>query len=170
MHHAITGFVRLAAASLLLAVSLPGIVAQANPDLEGAAFPADRLETHLKRMTDRLALTETQQTAIRQILENDRAQRDLQRQARRDQIDGVLTGEQKAKRETLLKASQERRLARMTKRLNLSGGQTAQIQAVFDAQRTDPQLTRTEAQAQIFAVLTAEQRVTMQERPRRADR
>jgi Spy/CpxP family protein refolding chaperone len=161
-----TGLTGIAAAGLLIGASFIG-PAQARPHEGGGLDPAQRVETRIERMTDQLGLTEAQQAEIRKILEAQRAQRDLQRQALRDQIDAVLTDEQKARRDAAMQTRLDRRLERMTERLDLTDEQVASIKAIFDEQRTNPDLNPSDARERISAILTDEQRAVINDRSKR---
>lgn len=160
------------AAGLLFGVSLFGSAPlYAGPDAGWRPEPPGAgLDQRVERMTDQFDLTADQQTAVRKILETERAQLDQQRRETRKQIDAVLTEAQKAKRDEQIKKQTERRLARMKRDLDLTDEQTAKIQAIFDAQRTDPDLGPAQVRERISAVLTDEQRDAMQDRQKGRDR
>ena len=162
-----TGLTGIAAATgLFIGASFIG-PAQARPHDGWGLGPAQGVETRIERMTGQLGLTEAQQAEIRRILEAERAQRDLQRQALREQIDAVLTDEQKATRDAAMQTRLDRRLERMTERLDLTDEQVASVKAIFDEQRTNPDLNRSDVRERISAVLTDEQRAASNDRSKR---
>ena len=166
---AVTGIV--AATSLLFGASLLATGrADAKPAGDWPSDPAKRLEIRIERMTKQFDLTPMQQTEIRKIIETERAQRELQRQAVRNQIDAVLTAEQKAKRETMARTRLDRRLKQMTRRLDLTDDQVVKIRAIFDEQRTNPALNRDGMRERISVVLTEKQRAAIRNHPRHSER
>lgn len=160
------------AAGLLFGASLFGTTPlYAGPDGGWRPEPPGAgLDQRLERMTDQLDLTTDQQTAVRKILETERAQFDQQRRDTRKQIDAVLTEAQKAKRDEQMKTRMDRQLARMKKDLELTDEQTAKIEAIFDEQRANPDLGPAQVHERISAVLTEEQRNAMQERTKHRER
>jgi protein CpxP len=79
----------------------------------------------------------------------------------REQIDAVLTEEQKALRDEQREARMEKRLDRMTKRLDLTDEQRAQVQTIMEEKQAAPGLTREDMRERIAAVLTEEQLDTL---------
>lgn len=126
----------------------------------GPGFTEERLE----RMTQHLDLTTDQQTQIRAILEEQSAAREAQRIETRQRIDAVLTEEQRAERDQTMNARMDRRMERMTDRLDLTADQSDAIRAIMLEGRNNPQLTRAQIREQIAGVLTEEQLEQFQSR------
>ncbi|MBK1641206.1 pilus assembly protein [Chromatium okenii] len=167
-HRIRTGLTSITAVtSLLLGASLVGADAvYARSDEGWRPDPTQRVGTYIDRMAKDLDLTEVQQTEIHKIMAAEQAQRDLQRVDTRKQITAVLTDIQRAKREEIMQTRMEHDLDRMTDRLDLTDDQVAQIKVLFDAQRTNPEMTRTQLREGIAAVLTDEQRTNLKDRKR----
>lgn len=162
---------RLAATiSLFLgAALLAPLLLQAAPP--AGEMGADRSgEPLIEQMTRDLDLTEAQQTQIRTLMETERTQREQRRQALREGIDTLLTGEQKAKRDTMMETRLERRLDRMAERLDLTEEQVAQMKTLFEERRTNPELSRADLRERMSGVLTDEQRAAFEDRFKRHDR
>jgi protein CpxP len=117
-----------------------------------------RIDDRLERMTEELKLTPEQQAQVRTLIEEQQAAIDRLRQDTRSRIDAMLTDTQRAERDRTMDRRIERRVDRMADRLDLTTDQTAQIRAIFEERRDDPDLTRTEVRERIVAVLTDAQR------------
>ncbi|MCK7497559.1 MAG: hypothetical protein MZW92_47340 [Comamonadaceae bacterium] len=155
----------ITAAGLLLGASLAGISPASAGSSDGwYPDPAQRVERYMERMDKDLDLTEAQQTEIRNIIAAEQAQRAQQRIETSKKIDAVLTDVQRAKREDMIQKRMKRDLDRMTDRLDLTDDQTAKIKALFDKQRANPELTRTQLREGIEAILTDEQRAKIRDR------
>jgi Spy/CpxP family protein refolding chaperone len=124
----------------------------------GHPLAADRVDMRLERMSGQLDLTEAQQAEIRALIDAHHDAADLDRAALREQIDAVLTDEQRALRDDRMQSRMEQRLERMADRLDLTDAQRAEVQAIMDEQRANPALSRTELRERMAAVLTDEQR------------
>jgi periplasmic protein CpxP/Spy len=156
-----------AALALLLGGSLLGAsVAYAGALEDWRAGPEQGFEPRIERMTEQLDLSADQQTAIRKVMETERARLDQQRSETRKQIEALLTDAQKAKRDELMKTRLDRRLDRMDDKLDLTDDQVAKIRAIFEEQRTNPDLSRTQVRERIATVLTDVQRDKLTEEPR----
>ena len=116
-----------------------------------------RLDHKIERMTEQLGLTPEQQAEVRAIFEARRAQRDAERKAVREQVDAVLTEEQRAARDAQIEQRIERRVARMADRLDLTPEQETSLRALMNEQRNSPDLTRSEMRERMSAVLTDDQ-------------
>lgn len=151
-------------AGLLIGASFVGInTASASPDDGGYPDPAQRVERHIERMDKDLDLTEAQQAEIRKIMAAEQARLNQQRLETSKQIDAVLTDVQRAKREDMIQKRMKRDLDRMTDRLDLTDDQVTKIKALFDKQRANPELTRTQLREGIEAILTDEQRANIRD-------
>lgn len=124
----------------------------------GHPLAADRVEMRLERMSGQLDLTEAQQEEIRALIEQHHEAADLERAQLREQIDAVLTDEQRALRDDRMQSRMERRLERMADRLDLTDAQRTEVQAIMAEKRANPALSRTELRERMAAVLTDEQR------------
>jgi periplasmic protein CpxP/Spy len=142
----------------------------------GAAWtapPCDRQgrsEANFDRMVEALKLTPEQQTQVRTILQEQRAEVDRLRAQTRQRIDAVLTDAQRAQRDARMQQGLDRRLERMTQRLKLSADQSTQIRAIFMERQSNPDLTREDIKERIAAVLTPEQRKQFDSKGPRGDR
>ncbi len=164
---------RITATAVAVMLLIGGVVANldpvhAKPGTGWHPGPAQDIEMRLERMTMDLDLTDGQQARIREIMEADRSRREQQRLELHNQIDAVLTEAQRETRDARLQRLMARRLDRMTERFDLSEEQVDQIKALFEQQRTNPALSRTQMREQISGILTAEQRAAFQShRPKR---
>ncbi|ADC62084.1 protein of unknown function Spy-related protein [Allochromatium vinosum DSM 180] len=159
------GISGITAAGLILGASLTGInTASAGSDDGWYPDPAQRVERYIERMDKDLDLTEAQQTEIRKIMAAEQARRAQQRVETSKQIDAVLTDVQRAKREDMIQKRMKRDLDRMTDRLDLTDDQVTKIKDLFDKQRANPELTRTQLREGIEAILTDEQRANIRDR------
>ncbi len=128
-------------------------------------------ELHLQAMTQHLNLTETQQAEISKLLEQHRQQRGVSRQALREQVDAVLTDEQRQSRDARIQERIERRVSHMTERLDLTSDQAQQMRDLLAEKRANPSLTRTEMRERVASVLSEDQRAQLEQtRQRRGDR
>jgi protein CpxP len=146
-------------AALAIVLGTVGGTALAKPP--GGMFGPDRAEARLEQMAEQLDLTEAQQEQIRDIVQAQAETRQRDRAAVREQIDAVLTEEQKALRDEQREARMEKRLDRMTKRLDLTDEQRAQVQTIMEEKQAAPGLTREDMRERIAAVLTEEQLDTL---------
>lgn len=163
--HIRNGISGITAAGLILGASLAGInTASAGSDDGRYPDPAQRVERYIERMDKDLDLTEVQQTEIRKIMAAEQARRAQQRIETSKQIDAVLTDVQRAKREDMIQKRMKRDLDRMTDRLDLTDDQVTKIKDLFDKQRANPELTRTQLREGIEAILTDEQRANIRDR------
>lgn len=154
----------IAVAGLILGAALMGInTVSASPEESARPDPSPRAERYIERMSKDLDLTEAQQTEIHKIMVAEQAQRDQQRIETRKQINAVLTEVQRAKRDDIIQSRMDRDLDRMTDRLDLTDDQVTQIKAVFDDQRKNPELTRTQLRERIAVILTDEQRANIKD-------
>ncbi len=143
------------AAAMALALGTVGANALAKPP--GGMCDPDRAETRVEWMAEQLDLTEAQQEQIRDLFEEQAVTRQRDREALREQIDAVLTEEQRALRDEHRQGRLEKRLDRMAKRLDLTDAQRAQVQTIMEEQRAEPGLAPGEMRERIAAVLTEEQ-------------
>jgi protein CpxP len=134
------------------------LAAGATAALAGPPFGAERADRHLERMTEQLDLTDAQQAEIRAMLDAHQQSADADRAQLREQIDTVLTDEQRALRDQQMEDRMARRLDRMADRLDLTDAQREEMQAIMAEKRENPSLTRAELREQMAAVLTDEQR------------
>jgi protein CpxP len=88
-----------AALACVLATGAAGALAA---PLGAHPLAADRIEMRLERMAERLDLTDAQQEEIRALLDEHHQAADLERAQLREQIDAVLTHEQRALRDEQL--------------------------------------------------------------------
>lgn len=130
----------------------------------------DRSEANFDRMVEALKLTPEQQTQIRTIQQEQRAEVERLRAQTRQRIDAVLTDAQRAQRDTRMQQGLDRRLERMTQRLKLSADQTTQIRAIVMERQSNPDLTREDIKERVAAVLTPEQREQFDSRGSRGER
>jgi protein CpxP len=142
----------LVAAGLLLSAT-----AAAGPHGPGL-FGGQRTEARLDRMTEQLALTDSQRDEIGAILEQQRAEAMSRRQETRALIDAVLTDEQRADRDNRRARRLDRRLERMTARLELTEAQQQEIRAIWDDAQSGTALLPGDLRERVDAVLTDEQR------------
>lgn len=166
-----TRFTRIAVAvSLLLGASLLGVGSvYAKPDEGCQPGSGAGSETRIDRMTEQLDLTAEQQAEIGKIMDESRKQREQQRLEVRKQIDAVLTEEQKTKRESTVKERMDRRLERMTNRLDLTDDQADKIRGLFEEQQTNPELSQTDVRERMAEILTESQQAAMREKPKHHD-
>ncbi|HSO84175.1 hypothetical protein [Thiocapsa sp.] len=122
-------------------------------DQDPSAFADQRIE----RMTRTLDLTTEQQSEIRTILEEQRAQALQQREDTRARIGALLTPEQQARIQEQRDTRMERHLDRLADRLDLSEDQVAQVRIVMQAKNDGSGMARDEVGEQIKAVLTEDQ-------------
>jgi Spy/CpxP family protein refolding chaperone len=115
------------------------------------------LDTRVARMSQHLQLGDEQQQQLRTILEDQQAEHERLRAQTRQQVDALLTDEQRAVREEAMTARMERRLERMSARLDLDEDQQAQVRALLAERRDDPTLTRDEMRGRLATVLNDEQ-------------
>lgn len=141
---------------VIAAALIAGTVSAAPFGRHGDA--AARVDARIESMTEQLDLTEAQQEQIRALIAEHHASLERSREQMRAQIDGVLTASQRETRDQLQSKRMDRRLDRMSARLDLSDDQREAIRAIFEERRTNPDLTRSEIRERIDAVLSAEQR------------
>ncbi|MBK1630399.1 hypothetical protein CKO31_06485 [Thiohalocapsa halophila] len=84
--------------ALAIAIALAGGAATAAP-LEGHPRAEQRLDMRMERMAERLDLSAAQRTEIRAILDDHHQAADMHRARLREQIDAVLTAEQRMRRD-----------------------------------------------------------------------
>jgi periplasmic protein CpxP/Spy len=152
----------LAALGLALCLGTTAGSALAEP-LDGHPRGAGRVDAHLERMTEQLDLTETQREDIRALLDEHHRAADQDRALLREQIDAVLTDAQRERRDGLRTEHMSRRLDRLAERLDLSDAQRAEVRAIMDARRADPDMDRADVHEQIAEVLTDAQRAALRE-------
>ncbi|WP_295388811.1 Spy/CpxP family protein refolding chaperone [uncultured Thiodictyon sp.] len=121
-----------------------------------------RPDKHLAQLTERLNLTPEQQAQIKTIIEEEHAAAQRLRADSRKRIDAVLTDAQRAEQAARMDKRMARHLERLTKRLNLTPEQTAQVRAILVERQTNPDLDRAAVKQRIAAVLTPEQREQLQ--------
>ncbi|SDX49359.1 hypothetical protein [Thiocapsa roseopersicina] len=124
-----------------------------GPDQDPSTFTQQRID----RMTRSLDLTPEQQTEIRTILEEQRAQALQQREDTQARIGAVLTPEQQARIEEQRGSRMERHLDGLADRLNLSEDQVAQVRTIMQTKNDDSGMARDEIREQIKAVLNEDQ-------------
>ena len=156
---------RLAAGLLFGALLLGAGIVVARP--EGGPGPGGDpgFDPFVERMANQLELTEAQRAEVRKILEEAQKQRDEQRRQVREKIDAVLTAEQKAKRDAAMKERVARRVERMTRQLKLTDDQVTKVSALFEEQQKNPSLTPSEMHDRLSALLTEEQRASLNRTP-----
>jgi protein CpxP len=142
--------VSLITSSTILAAALMAGTAGAAPQ---GRDPARFLEA----MTQGLSLSEAQQIEIGALLEQHQQARASERQALREQIDAVLTDEQRETRDARMQERIEQRIERMTRRLDLTPEQAQQMRELFVEQRMSQTLTRTEMRERVASVLSEQQ-------------
>jgi Spy/CpxP family protein refolding chaperone len=148
---------------------------------------------HLRRMLAQLDLSEDQRAQIREIVREARADRRARRRQARERIEAVLTPEQREQARALRarhrRARLERRLARMSERLDLSERQQQQVRGILRHAAMQRRALREQApddpasardalrglrertRASVRSVLTAEQQAQLEElRERRRER
>lgn len=155
-----TQLTRLATgAGFLLSASLVGApLALAQPDMNREEpESAVEYEPRVERMTRQFDLSAAQQKQISAILEKTRQEQTRLRQETRQKIDAVLTEEQKAKRDKLMTERLERRLDRLSRKLDLTTEQTAKLKTLFEEQQKNPELDRQQVRERMSAILTADQ-------------
>lgn len=156
----------------LLALAI-GIATASGPTLAGdpdarAGNAPPCTAVRLGHLTDRLNLDPEQQARVRTILEETEAAAARLRAESRKQIEGLLTETQRAELDERMQTGLARRADRLAKRLNLSPAQEAEVRAILDEQRTNPDLTRAQVKERIATVLTpAQQRDFATLRPHR---
>ncbi|HEY9736589.1 MAG TPA: Spy/CpxP family protein refolding chaperone [Trichocoleus sp.] len=126
----------------LSAAAVPAVLAQASPN-GGPGGPGGGPGGC---MQSRLNLTDEQQTQIDSI-----------RQSEREQMDAILTADQRARLETARANQEDRR--QVFESLNLTDEQRTQMRTIHEA-----------AREQIEAILTPEQLQQLPQRPSRGDR
>lgn len=147
----------LLAAALGLTAVVGAASALAGPGWargDRGACPEDRLA----RMAQRYELTPEQQTQAKTILEEQGAAARRLHQETRKRIEGLLTEAQRSALEARTRQRLDRRLDRLTRRLNLSPEQATQVRALMAEGRDNPDLDRAEVETRIAAVLNPEQR------------
>ena len=133
---------------------------QAQPASAGRGMvPEQRVE----RITEGLALSPEQQAEIRALLVARQAQRKAERAAVREQIDAVLTEEQRAERDVRNNRRIERRAARIADRLDLTPEQEATLRTVMAEKRSNPDWTPSEMREQLSGVFTDAQLAQLDE-------
>ncbi len=132
--------------------------------------PGERAEANFDRMVETLKLTPEQQAQVRAILQEQRAETARLDAQTRQRIDAVLTDAQRAQRRSRMQQGLDRRLERMTQRLQLSADQTSRIRAIFMERESNPNLTREDVKERVAAVLTAEQRKQFDSKEPRGER
>jgi Spy/CpxP family protein refolding chaperone len=157
-HLILTTAAALFASSAMIAVAGPFVGHGNSPGLG-----ADHIEARLERMSDQLDLTDAQQAQLRTILEQQQANRDRARQQTRAEIDALLTDAQRAQRDAELEKRQDRRLARMSDRLDLSETQQDALRDLFEERRNDPDLTREQMRERLAAVLDDDQLAALEQ-------
>jgi len=143
--------------SALSAAILTLLVSTATPAQPPRAGHGMAPEQRVERMTEILDLTPEQQTEIHAIFETQRMRRKAERAAIREQVDAVLTEEQRAERDARIDQRIERRVARMADRLDLTPEQETELRAVMAEKRSDPTWDRSEMRERLSAMLTADQ-------------
>jgi len=147
--------VALISSSALLATALTAGLAMAAPQ---GRDPGQGLDS----MSQRLDLSETQQAEIATLLEQQQQARAAERQAWREQVDAILTDEQRQIRDAQMEERMDRRISRMKQRLDLTADQAAQMRELFAENRANPGLTRSEKRERVAAVLSEDQLVQLE--------
>ncbi|EIC21073.1 Spy/CpxP family protein refolding chaperone [Thiorhodovibrio frisius] len=117
-------------------------------------------EQRLERMTEQLDLSAEQQQAMAAIFDAQASQRAKMRAQMREQIDAVLTEEQRAKRAELRAERIDQRVARMAERLDLSAEQSTQLKALFTENQNAGRSSRAGSgsmREQLASILTVDQ-------------
>ena len=134
------------------------------------AEDGNRLENHMARMQQALGLTDEQAAQIKSLREAQRTAMQTSRESNRQQIEALLTPEQKEKFSTMkqrghkrggserMQKRMDKRMTRMQEKLGLSDEQVAQIKSLREAQHTASQAARDSHRQQIEALLTPEQK------------
>ncbi|MGB5832492.1 MAG: pilus assembly protein [Thiohalocapsa sp.] len=133
----------------------------------GPGMGCDEPNAKIERMTDQLDLTEVQQEQISAIFDEQRRTQDAQRQQVREQIDAVLTDEQRAERDERMAERMNRRVERMAERLDLTEDQQAAVLESMTQRREDSSMTRDQVRERMAEVLTDEQQEQLAERRER---
>ncbi|KAA6184471.1 pilus assembly protein [Thiohalocapsa marina] len=153
--------IALTSTALLATALTTGLALAAPPDRD----PEQRLQA----MTQQLNLTEAQQTELRALFEQHAQRRAAERQALREQVDALLTDAQRQQRDARMQQRVERRISRMTQRLDLTPDQAQQLHALFAEKQGNPTLTRSELRERMAAVLSEDQLARLERaRPRKA--
>ena len=122
-------------------------------------------EQRLERMTEQLELTAAQQETIAALFEEQASQRGQMRADFRARIDAVLTDEQRAKRDALMAARVDQRVARMAERLDLSEEQQSQLKTMLTESQGKGKSRRDGSmREQLASILTAEQLAQLPQR------
>ncbi|NEX17562.1 MAG: hypothetical protein C1943_13285 [Halochromatium sp.] len=114
-----------------LAVVLVAPLAAQPPMAGPAKAGGSGAEWRLERMTERLDLSAEQQETIAALMAEQASNRDKLRADFRSQVDAVLTDAQRDKRDAYQAERIDRRLARMTARLDLSDAQQAELKTLL---------------------------------------
>lgn len=147
----------IAASATILALCLP-IPAAAQQPWAGPGFsPEDRLSRRVEFMDQRLDLTEGQQAEIRAILAAQAERRRAERAAVREQIDAVLTDEQRALRDEQIERRISWRIDRLADRLDLSAAQEAELHELMTEGGGPAAWADGQLREHLAAVLTEEQ-------------
>ncbi|MFP4075762.1 MAG: hypothetical protein ACLFTD_04630 [Halochromatium sp.] len=129
-----TMFPLATALTLLLAAPLA-----AQPLMGSHAKGGDSsADGRLERMSEQLDLSAEQQETIAALMAEQASKRDRMRTAFRTQVEAVLTEQQLAKRDAYRTERIERRVDRMSRRLDLSDDQQAELKTLL----TEAQATR----------------------------
>ncbi|WP_295888185.1 Spy/CpxP family protein refolding chaperone [uncultured Thiohalocapsa sp.] len=146
--------------TLAITLVLAGATVAAAP-LDGHPRAAERLDMRMARMAERLDLSDAQREEIRALLEDHHSAADASRAQLREQIDAVLTAQQRARWDDRRRARMEARIERMVARLDLTDAQCDQVAAILAQKQRDPGMTRTEVRERLAAVLTDEQQAQL---------
>ena len=143
----------IALSAAILTVLVSTAAAAQPPWGRHGTAPGQRIE----RMTERLDLTPEQQADIRAILETQRVRQDAERAAVREQIDAVLTEQQRAERDARHDRRIERRAARIADRLDLTPEQETALRTALAEKRGNPSLNRSGMRERLSNELTDDQ-------------
>ncbi|WP_462322257.1 hypothetical protein [Halochromatium sp.] len=108
-----------------LAMLLAAPLAAQSPESGAANGGGAGTHWRLERMSEQLDLSTEQQQAIAALVAEQARERDKRRAEFREQVDAVLTEEQRTKRDTYQAERIDWRVKRMTERLALSDDQQA---------------------------------------------
>lgn len=151
----------LSAAVLALLVSAS---VSAQPPWAGGGF-GDRqdLDRRVQRMAERLDLSAEQREQIRSILDVQRERSRDASAAVRQQIDAVLTEEQRALRDQGIDRRIGRRVARIADHLDLTAEQESELRTAISGARSSSDWDREAMRERLSSVLTAEQLSALEE-------
>lgn len=131
----------------------------AQPPGSGAANAGGAgTDWRLERMSERLDLSTEQQQAIAALVAEQARARDKRRAEFRQQVDAVLTEDQRAKRDAYQAERIDRRVKRMTERFALSDDQQAELRTLLtEAQRSGHSMRDGSMRERLASILSQDQ-------------